>query len=222
MTTRFALKQDLVLVGAGGHGRVLMAAIELLDGWIIGVSDFKLQAGSATPAGHPVLQDAEIVQRCPPDQVLLVNGVGSVGVPEARNDVFVRWRARGYRFATIVHPAAVVAPSADLGEGAQVMAGAVIQNDVHIGDNSLVNTRASVDHDCNIGDSVHLAPGVTLSGGVGIGDLSHVGTGASIIQGVRIGRRSMIGAGAVIVGDVPEGGRIAPGAVAGERKETVR
>lgn len=222
MTARFALAKDLVLIGAGGHGHVLLATIEQLDGWVIGISDLKLGPGSATRGGQPVMQEDEILQRCPPDQVLLVNGVGSVGVPQPRHDVFLRWRARGYRFATIVHPSAIVAPSADLGEGAQIMAGAVIQNDVRIGENALVNTRASVDHDCDIGDSVHVAPGVTISGGVGVGPLSHVGTGASIVQGVRIGRRTMIGAGAVIVGNVADDARVAPGAVAGERRETVR
>lgn len=217
MSARFALTQDLVLIGAGGHGRVLMAAIDLLGGWIVGVSDTKLPTGVSAPGGQPSLRDDEIPERCPPDKVLLVNGVGSTGTPQARHEVFARWRARGYRFAVVVHPAAIVAASAALGEGVQVMAGAVVQNDARIGANSLVNTSAGVDHDCVLGETVHLAPGVTLSGGVTIGDRTHVGTGASVIQGVRIGSDVVIGAGAVVVGDVADGSRIAPGAVAGER-----
>lgn len=209
---------DLALLGAGGHGRVLLATIELLGGWFVAANDPKL-APEAGPGGIPVLSDEELAARCPPDRVMLVNGVGSAGLPERRADLFRRWRARGYRFATIVHPAAVVAKGAELAEGAQVMAGAVIQNDARIGANCLINTRAGVDHDCVLDDSVHLAPGVTLSGGVSIGARSHLGTGASVIQGVRIGARCLIGAGAVVVGDLPDGSRVAPGAVAGERRE---
>lgn len=210
--------RDLALLGGGGHGRVLMATVELLGGWFVAVNDPRLMEGGG-PAGIPVLADEELVARCPADRVMLVNGVGSAGLPESRAAVFARWRARGYRFATIVHPSAVVAKSAELGEGAQAMAGAVIQNDARIGANCLVNTSASIDHDCVLGDTVHLAPGVTLSGGVRVGAGSHLGTGASVIQGVRIGARCMIGAGAVVVGDLADGSRVAPGAVAGERKE---
>ncbi|MCK6451159.1 MAG: acetyltransferase [Alphaproteobacteria bacterium] len=222
MNARFALTQDLVLIGAGGHGRVLMAAIDLQGGWVVGVSDPKLAAGGTAPGGQPVLGEDELLQRCPPDKVMLVNGVGSTGAPRARHDVFARWRAQGYRFAAIVHPSAFIAAGAAVGEGVQVMAGAVVQNDARIGANSLVNTRAGVDHDCVLGETVHLAPGVTLSGGVTIGDRTHVGTGACVIQGVRIGSDVLIGAGAVIVGDVADGARVAPGAVAGERKESPR
>lgn len=214
----FPLDCDLALLGGGGHGRVLMATVELLGGWFVAVNDPKLMAGGG-PAGVPVLGDDELLKQCPVDRVLLVNGVGSAGLPEARADLFWRWHARGYRFATIVHPSAVVAKGAELGEGAQAMAGAVIQNDVRVGPNCLVNTRASIDHDCVLGDTVHLAPGVTLSGGVRIGDRSHLGTGACVIQGVRIGQRCMIGAGAVVVGDLPDGSRVVPGAVAGERPD---
>jgi UDP-perosamine 4-acetyltransferase len=210
--------RDLALLGGGAHGRVLIATVELLGGWFVAVNDPNLSAG-AGPAGIPVLSDEELVARCPADRVMLVNGVGSTGLPEARADLFWRWRARGYRFATIVHPSAVVARSAELAEGAQAMAGAVIQNDARVGTNCLINTRASVDHDCMLGDTVHLAPGVTLSGGVRIGDRSHLGTGVSVIQGVRIGERCMVGAGAVVIGDLPDGSRVAPGTVAGERRE---
>jgi len=210
-------RQDLALLGGGGHGRVLIATIELLGGWFVAVNDPKLMEGGG-PAGVPVLSDDELAARCPADRVMLVNGVGSAGLPEVRASLFWHWRARGYRFATIVHPSAVVAKSAELGEGAQAMAGAVIQNDTRIGTNCLVNTRASVDHDCVLGDTVHLAPGVTLSGGVRVGDRSHLGTGACVIQGVKIGERCMIGAGAVVVGDLANGSRVAPGAVAGRRE----
>ena len=217
MTARFAIERDLVLMGGGGHGRVLAQAIELLGGWIIAVNDPRLLAEGSSGMGPPILSDHEVLARCPPDRVLLVNGVGSTGPAEARHDLARRWRERGYRFATIVHPGALVAADAALGEGVQVMAGAVVQTAARIGADGVVNTRASVDHDCVLEETVHLAPGVTLSGGVAVGALSHLGTGAVAIQGVRIGRRCLVGAGAVVVGDLDDDSRVAPGVVAGAR-----
>lgn len=218
MKSRFAIERDLALLGGGGHGRVLLGVVELIGAWVVAINDPKLVEGGG-PQGLPVLTDDQLAERCPPDRVLLVNGVGSVGPADARADLFWRWRARGYRFAALVHPGALVADTAEIGEGAQVMAGAVVQNCAKIGLNCLVNTRAGVDHDCILDDTVHVAPGATLCGGVRVGERSHVGAGATIIQGVRIGKRCMIGAGAVVVGDLPDGARVSPGAVAGERAE---
>jgi sugar O-acyltransferase (sialic acid O-acetyltransferase NeuD family) len=218
MKSRFAIDRDVALLGGGGHGRVLLSVVDVLGGWVVGVSDPRLVEGGG-PRGLPVLTDDQLRERCLPDQVLLINGVGSAGVADARAELFWRWRARGYRFTPIVHPSAIVADNAEIGEGAQVMAGAVVQNDAKIGLNCLVNTRASIDHDCMLEDTVHLAPGVTLSGNVRIGERSHLGTGAVVIQGVRIGKRCMVGAGAIVVGDLPDGAKVAPGAVAGERRE---
>ena len=82
---------------------------------------------------------------------------------DVRDAVYRRGKAAGFAFAQVVHPSARVSGSAHLGEGAQVMAGCVIQTGANIGANSIVNTRASIDHDCTIGETVHIAPGVTLS-----------------------------------------------------------
>lgn len=220
MKSRFAIERDVALLGGGGHGRVLLSVADLLGGWVVAVCDPRLVEGGA-PRGLPVLSDDQLRARCTPDQVLLMNGVGSANVADARAELFWRWRARGYRFTPVVHPSAVIADTAEIGEGAQIMAGAIVQNDAKVGLNCLVNTRASIDHDCALEDTVHLAPGVTLSGNVRIGERSHLGTGAVVIQGVRIGKRCMVGAGAVIVGDLADGARVPPGAVAGERPSGV-
>jgi sugar O-acyltransferase (sialic acid O-acetyltransferase NeuD family) len=117
--------------------------------------------------------------------------------------VFEKFKGKGFTFATIVHPSAVVASDVALGEGAQIMAGAIIQPGSRIGMNTIVNTKASVDHDCLIGDHVHLSPGVTLSGDVRIYNGVHIGTGATVIQGITIGANSLVGAGSVVIADVP-------------------
>lgn len=197
--------KPIILIGGGGHARVLIDALRLVGATIIGLCDPALPPSGTGPLGVPVLGDEEALARHSPESVLLVNAIGSVQSTARRRERFQALSARGYRFATVRHPSVIMGADVELGEGAQLMAGVVVQSGARIGINVLLNTRASVDHDCQIGDHVHIAPGATLSGGVTIGESTHVGAGAVVIQGVRIGKGCLIGAGAVALKDVPDG-----------------
>jgi sugar O-acyltransferase (sialic acid O-acetyltransferase NeuD family) len=140
-----------------------------------------------------------------PRDVQLVNGVGSVASTSRRQNVYDRFTREGYRFAAVVHPSAIVALEMQLGDGVQILAGAVLQPGSVIGSNAVINTGAIVDHDCALGAHVHISPRAVLSGGVRVGAGAHIGTGASVIQGISIGAGSIVGAGAVVVSDVPSG-----------------
>lgn len=195
----------VIVVGAGGHARVLIDALQRAGIQILFATDADPGKHGRSLLGVPVIGGDEALAAHAPGSVPLVVGLGSVGTDGARRAVFERLAADGHRFATVIHPAAVVAPDVMLLEGAQVMAGAVVQTGSHIGRNAIINTGACVDHDCRIGNHAHIAPGATLSGGVEIGDGAFVGTGACVIQSVRIGQGSVVAAGAVVIGDVPAG-----------------
>jgi sugar O-acyltransferase (sialic acid O-acetyltransferase NeuD family) len=199
----------VIILGGGGHAKVLIEALRASNVTITGITDADPLKLRAAVMGIPVLGNDGIVDRQPPESIQLVNGIGSVNIPRTRTELFERFKARGFAFATIVHPSAVIASDAVLGEGAQMMAGAVIQPGCRIGMNSIVNTNATIDHDCEIGDHAHLSPGVTLSGGVRIGTGTHVGTGATVIQGIVIGKNCLVAAGAVVVANVPDGASVA-------------
>ena len=196
-----------IVLGGGGHARVLIEVLKLRRQEIAGICDPALDPADAGPGALPVLGGDEAVHGYDPRAVLLVNSLGSAGDTAQRRSIFDSFAGASYRFATVVHPDAIVATDAVLGEGAQIMAGAVIQPGTRIGKNSIVNTRASVDHDCRIGAHAHIAPGATLCGGVEIGDGAHVGAGAVVIQGIRIGATATIGAGVTVRADV-EGGAV--------------
>lgn len=203
----------VIVVGGGGHAAVVIDALLLAGFEVAGLCDPKLEPGGTGPAGITVLGGDEALDRWTPDTTLLANGVGSTRSTEARRNVFERFTRAGFRFATLIHPSAVVAKDVALGEGVQVMAGAVVQPGVTLGRNSIVNTRAAVDHHCVIGAHVHIAPGVTLSGNVAVGEGSHIGTGASIVQSIQIGRDALVCAGAVVTRDVADGATVAPATV---------
>ncbi len=201
----------VIIIGAGGHARVLLDALQLSACEVLGFVDPAFSKGSQGPGGLPILGGDEALKDYAASAVQLVNGIGSIGPTTSRAAVYRRGKEAGFSFARVVHPSAVVSVSATLREGVQIMAGCVVQSGADIGANSIVNTRASVDHDCKIGETVHIAPGVTLSGNVRVGDRAHIGTGAVVIQGISIGADSLVAAGAVVYRDVPEAGRLIPG-----------
>ena len=193
----------VIVIGAGGHGEVLINTLRMMGRQILFITDDSTDQHGKIVDGAEVRGAGDLINRINPDTVELVNGVGAVHRPLTRKKVFDCFKYRGYRFATVIHPSAVVATSAEIAQGAQIMSGAVVQPNAMIGVNVILNTRCSVDHDCVIGAHTHLAPGVTLSGMVSIGQMCHLGTGASVIQRVNIGHESMIAAGAVVIRDVP-------------------
>lgn len=202
------MMHPVIMLGGGGHARVLIDALQLMGHTVRGIVDPALAVGNSGPSGVPVLGGDDALAGVDRAAILLVNGIGSINSMAARDAIYRHWVAQGFRFASVVHPAAVISRYAQLADGVQAMAGSVIQSGAAIGANTIINTRASVDHDCRVGITVHIAPGVTLSGAVTVGDGTHIGTGATVIQGIAIGRNSFIAAGAVVRQNVPDETRV--------------
>ncbi|MDI6880641.1 MAG: acetyltransferase [Desulfitobacteriaceae bacterium] len=202
------MKLPVIVIGAGGHAKGLLETLLEQGINVLGFTDAAFPEGKTDFMGVPVLGTDEIVSNYAPQAVQLVNGVGSVQDISKRKDIFVNFKQLGFNFAEVIHRTAVVSGWTSLGEGVQLMAGAVVQPGSSVGDNTIINTKTAVDHDCLIGSHVHLSPGVTLSGGVEVGEGVHIGTGATVIQGIRIGAYAFVAAGAVVVRDVPAGARV--------------
>jgi sugar O-acyltransferase (sialic acid O-acetyltransferase NeuD family) len=191
-----ARRKTAVVLGASGHAKVVIATL-LASGWEVmaAYDDDPTRLGSVV-MGVPVVGPIDLWSATAGEQ-----GVIAIGSNRVRAAVAARLKGR--RFATAVHPMAWVAPTARLGKGTVVFAGAIIQPDTVLGRHVIVNTGASIDHDCRVDDFVHIAPGVRLAGGVTVGEGALVGIGASVIPGVRIGAWATAGAGACVIRDVP-------------------
>lgn len=208
MTNQYSIPLPVVIVGGGGHAKVLADAIEKIGANLIGYTDMSDTGLTLQKKAIQYMGTDEDLLKVDPLAVLLVNGIGSVNLPTKRKAIFDCFRRQGYRFATVVHPTAVIGGETILGEGAQVMAGVVLQADVTIGQNVIVNTHATIDHECIIGDDVHIAPGTVLSGRVKIGALSHIGTGVVVIQDIHIGERVLVSAGSVVTKNIEDGATV--------------
>lgn len=193
----FKKNVPVMIIGAGGHSKVLIDTIKRSKLDVIGIIDVGLPKGELF-CGIPILGDDKSIQNYPPHEVILVNAVGSLPGQKTRNNLALKYRALGYHFMSVIDEHAFVSSDVLLGEGVQIMAGAIIQSGCSIGVDTIINTSSSIDHDCQIGEGCHIAPGVTLSGGVRIEDRTHIGTGASVIQNIKVGFDSVIGAGCVV------------------------
>jgi sugar O-acyltransferase (sialic acid O-acetyltransferase NeuD family) len=199
------MNKPLIIIGCGGHASVLTDILKLQNRSILGYIDDNPLVRSSP---RHIIGDNQKILEYHQDEILLVNGIGSVGSTKKREYMFRKFKKLGYTFENMIHPSAIIATNVVLEEGVQIMAGVVIQPGVVIGANSIVNTKASVDHDCIIGEHVHLAPGVTLSGNVHVEKRCHVGTGATVIQGIHIGEAALVGAGALVNKDVKKGVKV--------------
>lgn len=201
---------SLIVLCAGGHARVV---IETLLSRLIrpaGVTDRNAARVGEQVGGIPIIGTDEEILKMDPASVELANGLGNRASRadsglSGRRELFGRFAGLGYRFPVISHACAVIASDATFGDGAQVMAGAVIQPAARIGRNVLINTRAVVEHDCVVGDHAHVAPGAVLCGGVSVGEGVHIGAGAVILGGVSVGAGAVVGAGGVVARDVAAG-----------------
>jgi UDP-perosamine 4-acetyltransferase len=200
------MRKPVIVIGGGGHARVLISTILLEGRTVLGFTD--PDEKNVKVMGVERLGDDGEILRYRVDEVCLVNGIGFLKSASPRKQIYERFRQQGYEFESVVHPSAVIAPDVEIADGVQIMAGAVVQCGSRLGANSIVNTRAGLDHDCEIGPHAHIAPGVTLSGEVHVGEGACIGTGASIIQGVVIGANSFVGAGAVVLQDVLPGATV--------------
>ena len=186
----------VVVIGAGGHGKVVVSTLIAAGVDVPCVLDDDRQKWGLEILGVPV--------RGPVADATKNGDAGILGIgqnPERRRIA----EMLKLEWTTVVHPTAFIHPSVHLGEGSVVFAGAIIQPGTVIGRHAIVNTGALIDHDCEIGDFAHVAPGVQLAGEVALGDGVFFGIGACAIPGIKVGGWTTVGAGAVVIDDLPSG-----------------
>jgi sugar O-acyltransferase (sialic acid O-acetyltransferase NeuD family) len=173
----------LVLVGAGGHAKAIVEALN--------AQEFAIEAYV-----DPQPADWLAARRIDDDEAAIADsaarpfvlGLGGAS-PDAlirRLALFERYRKAGCPALAVVHPAAQVSPSAQIGDGAIVLAGAVVQPGAVIENAAIVNTGAIVEHDSRLGAGSHLAPGAIFLGAVGVGRCAMIGAGAVVFPDARV------------------------------------
>lgn len=192
---------NLVIIGAGGFGRELLPWIEECfdpaDYRVRGFLDGNPQALADHDIDLPVLAAPDDYQPEPDDRLILALG----NVP-ARARIAGQLEARGGRFASMIHPTAVIASTATLGIGAVIYPYAVISNQAVLEPHVHLSLYASVGHDAHVGRYSLLSPYATLNGAVKLGREVFLGTHAAVAPGVQVGDGVRISANSVAMRDV--------------------
>ena len=190
----------LYVFGAGGHGKVVAEAAQATRR-VHGFLDDDARLWGREWQGLPVLGGLDALPLLEEDAEVAL-GVGENG---HRSDLGRALLARGRRLAVVVHPTAVVAHGARMGEGTYVGPLAVLHTDAQVGRGVMVNSAAVVEHDARLGDWVHVSPRAALGGGVRVGEGAHIGMGAVVLPGLTVGPWATLGAGAVLTHALPGG-----------------
>ena len=194
-------RRPLVIVGTGGHARVVLDAANALAREVAGfVSAQHIPSG--TIQGVPVLGSDYLL--CDPKFLAGHSFIVAVGNQGVRHRLSEGITTTGGMLETLIHPVSVISPSARIGMGSVVLAGCVANAGASIGPSCILNTACSVDHDVELAEGTQICPGARLAGGVRCGAWSFIGTGATIVPNVGIGARAVVGAGAVVLRDVPD------------------
>lgn len=207
--TALTMDTRIVGVGAGGHARCVIEAIDSADVLqVVALMDGDAALVGSRVLGRPVLaQEEGAALRAEGVENAFV-GVGGIADPGPRRAVAAALREAGFRLPPIVHATAVVAESATVEDGAHVLAGAIVGPGAIVGRDAIVNAGAIIGHDVRLGECAHVASGARIAGDTRVGAGAHVGTGAIVIQQRTIGDGAVIGAGAVVLDDVGPGERV--------------
>ena len=182
----------LIIIGAGGHGRVVKDIALSLNKYkeISFLDDFAV--------GTSVVGKVEDFSNYIGDSEFIV-AIGNNDIRQKISNLIIDG---GAKLTSLIHSNAVIGGEVNIGDGSVVMAGVVINNGAKIGQGVIVNTCSSIDHDCVVKNYSHVSVGARIAGTVSIDEKVFVGAGATIINNVSVVSKTIIGAGAVVVKDI--------------------
>lgn len=195
------MQEKLVLLGSGGHAQVVLdAALAMGTFEILGFVDFTKNCDPHT-LPFPYLGDYD---RIPALQEAGACFVIAIGSNRIREEVATEYPDLCY--ATVIHPRAIVSPTATVDPGTVIFPSAVVNARTAIGAHCIINTGAIVEHDNRIGDYVHLAPGAVTGGTVSLGSHCLLGIHSTVIPNLTLSDHIVIGAGAVVTENLTQSG----------------
>ena len=191
--------KDVIIIGAGGHAKVIADIIYKSGDNLIGFLDDNLaNKGKEIYLGKKVLGTTKDIENYNKNYFII--GIGNNSIRKKINN------ENNLKLYTAIHPSAIIAQDVKIGTGSVIMAGVVINPGTVIGKNCIINTCSSLDHDNLLEDYVHISPGAHLAGTVTIKEGTWICTGAIVKNNITIGKNNIIGAGATVIKNIEEEG----------------
>lgn len=203
---RADIREKVVILGAGGHAKVVAECIDAQKYDIVGILDKDTKMVGAYINGIPIIGSDESPELWLQNGITgCIIGIGHVGNYGLRKKLYEKYKNAGFHMIKAIHPGSLVSKNAIISDGTVVMPGTVINANAMIGNNVIINTGSVIEHDVVVHDGVHIAPGSIISGGSEIGENTLIGARSVVIQMKKIGKNTIIGAGTVVIKDIPDG-----------------
>lgn len=197
------MSKQVVIIGAGGHAKVIADIIVKSGDRVYGFLDDNLEIGTtiANNEQFKIIGKIEKINKLKENTNL--EFVIAIGDNTVRKKIAENYNVKYY---TAIHPSSIIALDVSIEEGTVVMANTVINTSAKIGRHCIVNTGAIIEHDNIIENYVHVSPNATLCGTVKIGECTHIGANATVKNNTEICNKCIIGAGALVVKNINESG----------------
>lgn len=203
MEMDYKMKEQIILIGAGGHCKIMIESLERNKYEIYGILDEFAEKGTLV-CGIPVIgtdQDAADIFR----QGIHNAIISIVGDLKIRRQILTFYKSIGFHFPSVIHQTCCISDSAQLGEGVTLLANSCINSEAKIADYVTVNTGAIIEHEVIIDENSHIAPGAILLGASKVGRDTMIGAGSVILQQRVIGNHCIVGAGSVVLNNIDNG-----------------
>lgn len=194
-----------IIIGTGGHSRVIIDALELNGIKIDGIYDldFKIKNKKNTIFKYKVDGGIEDVRKI---QNKKLNIYLAIGDNQIREKIYKKFSIDKYNYPKLIHPNALVSSKARIKMGAFINSGVIVNAGATIDEFTIINTSSIIDHETKIGSFSQVCPGCVIAGRVNIGSGSFIGIGTNIIDNIKIVSNTIIGAGSVVINSITNSG----------------
>jgi sugar O-acyltransferase (sialic acid O-acetyltransferase NeuD family) len=198
--------RKIVMLGGGGTAKDVLGIIEDINRIdlrydVTGILDDNLALKDQSLYGTRVVGPLEQAKTL--NDVLFVNCLGSPRNYWKRENIITGLGLSPDRFATLIHPSAVMSPSSTIGHGVVIYPHVVVMAGVRIGDHVVVLANTVMNHDVIVEDYCIITSGVNVSGRVRLQRGCYIGVGSSLIQDCTVGEWALVGLGSAVIRDVP-------------------
>ncbi|WP_422388747.1 NeuD/PglB/VioB family sugar acetyltransferase [Hymenobacter cyanobacteriorum] len=199
----------MLIVGARGH------AVEVLQCLPVAEREQAIFFDDVTPnqplqvlGQYPLLRTyAEALAYLADIDPRFVLGLGG---PALRQRMARQFQACGGLLTSVIAATSVIEPHvAEMGAGLNLMHHTLVSPSARLGEGVLLNAGAAVHHDTEVGDYCEISPGARILGRCSLGNGCRIGALAVVLPDVIIGEQAVIGAGAVVTRNVPAGATVA-------------
>lgn len=197
--------KKIIIVGSGGHSRIVIDIAKKLKFKIQGIVDlnFKLKSNEKI-IGSKIIGGIDILKKNKYKTNYIFLAIGDI---KLRTKVYEKLK-KDYKFVNLIDKNSTISKFAKLGKGLLVSPGAIINAEAVVEDNTIINSNSVIEHETIIRKNCNISPNVTIGGRSIIGQNSFIGLGSNIINNIKIGKNVFVGAGCLVVKDVPDNKKV--------------